>query len=603
MMKHFVRTLIAVAISATAFFSQSCTKENDDHFSIRLSSPKTMYYSDDRVGHIRVRTSPDNLLSQRNATVKLQATSGVENPYLVVEDKHNLGEGLWELDIRVKSGAPEKTEFIIRIDRGSRHVMTTTLEAKLANPGISAVTVEGRPAKFDAASSTFTAVVPARSEFSDLKIEFVAEAEKVLANGKEVTSGTSKIDINEPVTLQAIVGNSTVSYQLQVRNTGLPTVFINTPKPIVSKTDWVEGGNIRIELPDGTVDLECGTSVRGRGNSTWNYVKKPYAIKLDEKSKVLGMPKHKRWVLLANWKDRTLMRNDAAFWLSRHSGLAYTVKGQFVEVVLNGKHLGNYYLCEQIKIDKNRVNIQSMEPMETDPELITGGYLIEIDTYYDEVNKFKSPKFKLPYMFKEPDEEELSPAAFSYLKDYVSELETILKDSERLNAHEYEEYLDVDSCIDYMIVEELTNNTDFYNTWPTPGTHSCYMYKDRGGKLMHGPVWDFDYHGFVPTYSNMWAGATKTLYYPSLTKDPKFRDRLMERWNLQKDELRKLPDYIQEVADQIRDSEEINHDMWPIDTNFENGDEKMTFQQAVDRMKDGFLKKWDWMDKNIRYLK
>ncbi|MCQ2144606.1 MAG: CotH kinase family protein [Bacteroidales bacterium] len=603
MMKKFSIMLITVVLMTTAFFSQSCTKENRDNFSIRLSCPKTMYYAEDHVGHIRVRTTPDNLLAQKNAVLSLQAQSGVENPYLVVSDKHDLGEGLWELDIKIKSGAPESTSFMVRVDRGAKNVMTALVEAKLANPGISAVTIEGRPAKFNAATSTFTAVVPARSEFSDLKLEFVAEAEKVMADGKEVTSGSSKVDFNKVVTLQAVVGNSTAEYKVEVRNTGLPTVFIETPKPITSKTTWVEGGSIKIVLPDGTVDLEGGTSVRGRGNSTWNYVKKPYAIKLDEKAKVLGMPKHKRWVLLANWKDRTLMRNDAAFWLSRHSGLDYTVKGEFVEVVLNGKHVGNYYLCEQIKIDKNRVNIEKMEPMETDPELISGGYLLEIDTYYDEVNKFKSPKFRLPYMFKEPDEEELSPAAFSYLQGYVSELEAILKDNDRLQAHEYEEYLDVDSCIDYLIVEELTNNTDFYNTWPSPGTHSCYMHKDRGGKLMHGPVWDFDYHGFVPTYSNMWAGATKTLYYPALTKDPKFRERLLERWNMQKDELRKLPDYIQKVADQIRDSEEINHDMWPIDTNFENGDESMSFDQAVARIKDGFVKKWEWMDRNIANLK
>ena len=81
------------------------------------------------------------------------------------------------------------------------------------------------------------------------------------------------------------------------------------------------GATMRISRPDGTVDYEGSLEIRGRGNSTWNYPKKPYALRLPEKHAVLGMPGHKRWILLANWKDRTLMRNDAAFWLSRHTGL------------------------------------------------------------------------------------------------------------------------------------------------------------------------------------------------------------------------------------------------------------------------------------------
>ena len=234
---------------------------------------------------------------------------------------------------------------------------------------------------------------------------------------------------------------------------------------------------------------------------------------------------------------------------------------------------------------------------------ITGGYLLEVDTYFDDPNRFQFGNlFNIPWMVKEPDEDELSPEAFNYIKNWIFDLETLLKDEARVQAHEYEAYLDVDTAIDYMIVEELTGNHDFYNEWPAYGPHSTYLYKERGGKLYHGPVWDFDYHVFCPDRTDFWAGANRTMFYPSLLKDEKFRNRMIERWELQKDVLKKLPEYIDQQADHIRLSEGYNQVMWPID-NRENGDETMTFQQSVDRIKQAFLAKWEWMDKNIRNLR
>lgn len=464
-----------------------------------------------------------------------------------------------------------------------------------------AVFVDGQIASFDRESLALNVLLPVATDFSNMNLSFRYSGNYVMVDGKKVTGANSKytsngsvsvdLDLSRPVTITVGNKKGSLDYSLSIKGTGLPIVKITTPGniAITSKDVWLEGAELQIYNPDRSLAYEGGMSIRGRGNSTWNYVKKPYAIKLDSKSEILGMPKHKRWVLLANWKDRTILRNDAAFFLSRQTSLDYTVRGQFVEVELNGKHIGNYYLCEQIKIDKNRVNI-------------TPGYLMELDTYFDEENRFKS-SIGLPWMFKEPDEDEITPEAIAWFKNYINELETLLKDETRVRNHEYEAYLDVDSAIEYMFVQELTNNTDFYNTWPSPGTHSCYMYKDADGKLMHGPLWDFDYHGFVPDYSSMWAGATKTLYYKYLYKDPKFRERMMELWAQDKPKFAKLPDYIDEMADKIRVSEGINHQMWPINTNSENGDEKMNFQAAVDRIKKGFTTKLDWMDKHLGDLK
>ena len=230
-----------------------------------------------------------------------------------------------------------------------------------------------------------------------------------------------------------------------------------------------------------------------------------------------------------------------------------------------------------------------------------GGLLLELDTYFDEVNRFLSDAFQLPWMVKEPDEEELTPAQFEDFKQWIKDLETLLKDEERVKAHEYTQYIDVDTAIDFLIVQELTGNNDFFNYWPAKGPHSVYLYKQPGGKLYTGPLWDFDFHTYIPDRTKFWAGAEETMYYPALLRDPKFRERLVERWDAQKDALKGLAAYIDETAERLRVSEGYNHKLWPI-TNDENGDEKMTFQEAVDRMRQAFLDKWKWMDTNIRKL-
>ena len=416
-----------------------------------------------------------------------------------------------------------------------------------------------------------------------------------------------------------------------IKNTGLPIVRINTPdKKSIDRFDWMELCHIEVVYPDGTIYYESDSlSIRGRGNAWTESDKKPYALKLNHKHKMLGMHKHKRWVLLANYKDYTLLRNDASLWLSKKTSLPYTVSGQYVELVLNGKHRGNYYLCEQIKIDDNRLNID--KPNLTNPS--EGGYLMAIDTYWQYNNGnvinndpgFRSTYYSLPYIFKDPDElEDESPItsshpAFIYLQDKVNEMEACLNDEQRVKNHEYRNYIDVRTAIDFALVQEMTMNHDSYNTWPSNGPHSTYLYMDKthtDGKFCFGPLWDFDYHTFMPEcYENghdlakEWAMLkvdTKTssgrYYFESLLQDPDFKDSLVARWDELKYEFAKLPDYIDMMVDSISESERCNRILWFDQTyNSQNGD-RGPFENAISRMKDGFRMRWDWIDENIRKL-
>ena len=395
--------------------------------------------------------------------------------------------------------------------------------------------------------------------------------------------------------------HATREASLSSESTGLPVVFINTPNnvAITSKDVWKEGTSITILNPDGSVDYEAeDLSIRGRGNSTWGYPKKPYALKLGSKSKVLGMKKHKRWVLLANWMDRTDMRNDIAFQIAKQTNLAWTPNGKFVEVILNGVHQGNYYLCEQIKVDENRLNITKMTETDIDGDAITGGYLMEMDVLYDEVNKFYSGTKNLPYMFKEPDEEVLQPEQLSYFENYINTMESYLYADNWLDNREYADYMDIGSFVDWWFVYELTMNGE-------PGhPKSSYVHKDRLGKLKAGPVWDFDWHTFIPSEASSYT-IKNAIYYSRLFNDPIFVSEIQTRWALYKSNFDAIPDYIRAVAAQIKKSNEIDYIMWPLTAHgygVINGDQDMSFDDAVDRLINAYTAKLHWLDQQINNM-
>lgn len=372
----------------------------------------------------------------------------------------------------------------------------------------------------------------------------------------------------------------------QAESFGLPKVYITTPggTAITSKTAWLEECTIRIIDEYGIENLNMNTSIRGRGNTTWTYPKKPYAIKLNSKAGVLGMPKHKRWVLLANWMDRTLLRNDVSFEMARRI-MDWAPRGRFVELYLNDEHQGNYYLCEHIKVDDNRVNIDEIDEKTdlSNEQHLTGGYILEYDknTPNDEMNYFYTTVLNLPVAIKEPDEDVItswSHPGFLYIKGYINNLEQIFEDDKSNLARwdEISELIDVESYIDWWLVHELTFNAEVLHP------KSSYMYKKRNGKLYAGPVWDFDYGTFRSNASGILV--TPAMYYRYMFRYPEFRTAVKERWAEVKDILAGIDDYILEQAGLISASSDVNIAMWPI-TQLVNGDEKMTFAEAVESMR------------------
>ena len=326
----------------------------------------------------------------------------------------------------------------------------------------------------------------------------------------------------------------------------MPVVRIDTTgeAPIVSKDDYVTGSLTVSPAPGGApTDAVTGAlEIKGRGNSTWNQPKKPYRLKLGKAAALLGMPSSKHWVLLANFLDKSALRNSIAFELGAKSSLAWTPKSRFVEVVLNGKYVGLYQLVEQIRLDKQRINIDALSEDDTTGDALTGGYHIERDARWDAKIEpgFLSSKSQ-PFTLKDP--EEPTPEQLAYIKGYVNSTESaIFGTGFKDPVSGYAKYIDVPSFIDWFLIHEYLRVNDAWYS-------STNMYKPRLGKLYAGPLWDFDLSMGTPNPSSSmpptgaWV-ATRSIWFKRLLEDPAFLTAVKARWKELRPAVSSLPAYI-----------------------------------------------------------
>lgn len=447
----------------------------------------------------------------------------------------------------------------------------------------------------------------------------------VTMGSQTVISGSTAVNFTGPVTMTVNTEDEARDYTVNVTNTGLPVVvlkqsgsgdfskkydggfdlfgthiggtllneFVDFMVRGKDTEDWAEDDEITVYNPDGSVDLPtalCGTKLRG--NTSQAYPKKPFAIKMVEKQSVLGLPKHKRWVLLANWLDHSMIRNTVAFDIAHaiekawktgaiEPGIPWNVHGKNVELVFvesdgTGHHVGNYFLCEQIKIDKNRLAIKDpyedvVEDGNANPGIADCGYLLEVDNNYDETDKFKTSR-SVPFMFKD----EVSDAILSAVKTKVQGIETNLYNNNFTTAYND---LDINSVIDQMLVWELTMNREYGDP------RSVYMFMNGNGKLSAGPVWDFDRGTFQNTTNasnqgnndrvkpyNEWmywrsaeTASESYIWYRQLAKDPTFVATVQARWAVIYPQLQLVSVQIREYGRSMKASFEVDSKMWPTD--------------------------------------
>lgn len=345
------------------------------------------------------------------------------------------------------------------------------------------------------------------------------------------------------------------------RLTNLPTVVINTAQAqaIASKETYVSA-NIYILSDEGLLDCS-GSEIKGRGNASWDFPKKPYKMKFAEKQHVLGSPaKDKKWTLINNYGDKTLMRNILAFEVSRRVGMAYTPFCKPVDVIVNGEYQGCYQLCDQVEAGKDRVPAKD-------------GYLIEIDAYASgETVYFYSSK-GTPVSVKSPNSDAITPEQLAFIKKFYASTETALFSSTfTAPGSGYRKYMDVDSFLRNFIVGEFCGNTDTY--W------SMYMYKDAAdGPFFTGPVWDYDLafendqrthpinnlSDYIYAYAGSVASSSvRDMVNRIVKQDPAAKARLVKLWEEAKPELSTLNSYVTETAALLDESQQLNFLRWPI---------------------------------------
>ena len=439
----------------------------------------------------------------------------------------------------------------------------------------------------------------------------------------------------------------------------LPVVYINTENgsDVTSKDYYINGemkiqGNERYNLE--TTKLYDGKiEIKGRGNSTWGLPKKPYKIKLDSKTNLFSMGKNKHWVLLANYYDSSSLRNTLSYDLSGALDMPQT-ETVHTGVIFNGKYVGTYQFCEQIRVDEKRVDVlnwddeakdlskiiatkESLNADDLESYLaenlswttsgkfnyqgktylisnydytipsINGGYLLELDSNYDEVSKFKTNSNQ-PLMFKAPEFAVSNQDMMNYVKNYIQAYENAVMSKDYHSMYEgntvhYSELFDMDSLVDYWLVTELFFNEDGMKK-------STYMYKDVDDKFHMGPIWDMDWSSgasqsaAVPT--NQW----QTLYFPAygnsnepqlrqwyryLIKDPYFVSCVKQRYEeVRNNQIADMMASIEDYRVYLKEAGASNSIIWYGNTN--------TGEYEISKLKSWLTDRLAFMDEQFSSL-
>lgn len=285
------------------------------------------------------------------------------------------------------------------------------------------------------------------------------------------------------------------------KSTNLPAMFIDLKTDSgetidlssVTKETYVNSSISLVNTEEEFTLNNVSSKFKGRGNSSFSAPKKGYKIKFDKKQSLFGHASNKHWVIIACAlpSDATMYRNYLAYSIGREvlDGIEYTTTTELINVYINREYRGVYLLCEHVRVDKGRVDIDS------DYGVNDTGYLIEYDAFAsgrENVDYFKVPGVKYRFTVHSPDpgeyasEGKITKEAYkqqiAFIKDYVTQVYTAA-----LNG-DYETFsslVDVDSFVDMYILHELFKNAD-------TGWSSFYLYKKPGGKLYAGPAWDFD---------------------------------------------------------------------------------------------------------------
>ena len=413
-------------------------------------------------------------------------------------------------------------------------------------------------------------------------------------------------------------GKDSIWYQI----TNLPTVSIHTEAGYDPKDKVTEMPSfITITYDGGTRIQEYPITARGRGNASWSFPKKPWRIKFaDGKTHHMlrgsaqeSPAKAKKWTLINNYGDKTLMRNCLAFEVSKRLGISYTPWCQPVDVIMNGEYKGCYQLCDQISVDKNRVPVTEMETWDNEEPELTGGYLIEVDAYANQESSWFSSSRGNPVTIKHPGDDDITTQQHNYIQSFFNKMESAVFASNYSDpVNGYRKYLDAESFLKHFFVGEFSGNMDTY--WST------YMYKDREENQFHvAPCWDFDLafdndqRNYPVNGRSNWAynggsaaGQMKS-FVNRLLSDEATDKELNQMWRDNRKEglldEKTLVAYVDSMALEMEASANLNFIRWPILNSrvHQNVSALGSFEAEVDVLRNYIPARLNWIDNYLGY--
>jgi hypothetical protein len=418
---------------------------------------------------------------------------------------------------------------------------------------------------------------------------------------------------------------------LPTKNTGLPQVYFNTYEgdTVNTRTRYFEG-QFTMSVPGDNGEPECTavapitkSTMKGRGNYSWSFKKKGYTLKIDKKTDLCGMGKSKKWALIANHYDKSLMRNQVALNLGSKFTNLWTPKAKPVDFFMNGSYLGTYMLVERVSIQNAadgapRLNIDDLKdayPNGDDPANITGGYVMEWDFRKGADHNFSVNSHGYVGL-KDPENDlgrdgnstgkGVTSAQLKYIEGYVEDADDALYGSKSSDPDVgWRKYIDEASAVDYYIAMEFLKPVDG-NMWA-----SVYMYKPRNEKIKFGPLWDFDLGlgsanrtgntvgstgWYLRNVISTTAKQTTTTWFNQLNKDASFRKAVSVRWNELYPELSSSAFIDQQKALMARSAAE-NFKKWSYSERISSAQVfKGSWSKDVDYVKSWMSSRRSWMN-------
>ena len=452
---------------------------------------------------------------------------------------------------------------------------------------------------FELNGNTFNGRVAQNINISELIADFSYTGSSISIDGNPQESGVTPNNFDNVVIYKVAndLGDEAI-YEVDVAKfTGLPVIYLNTDGSVQidSKEDYVEGD---VSL-DGRRDFasltDLSMKIRGRGNSTWFvHPKKPFQMKLSDKSAFLGMPEDKKWLFLAEYSDKTMLRNTIAFELGYMSNLDWTPAGEFAEVFLNGEYNGTYNITQKVEESDNRVVLGDT------------GYLLELDQLDridpDDVYFESTITNRFIINIKEPSLEYDSDE-YTYIKNLVAEFESALFDINFKDENTgYKKYIDLESFIDWYLISEITKNVD--SRWYS----SIYLNVIPGEKIKMGPLWDFDLafgntdYADTQFYEGWWVRFNP--WYERLFQDPYFTQMVKNRFIFFKNNEDLIIEKIDAYAEKLKWAQAENNDKWETLGRYvwPNPVVYDTYQEEVEHLKNWYQERMDWLDEAFNEL-